>query len=213
MRRRSGRAVPRPRATGLTAASGRSSRTSSAAASLDPGSRLPARSKRTPMTSAVFYGPPRSGKTTLARIVAAATGLRGALGCLRFGGATSGACSPKPATVWVPTTGARFSSSTRSTASTRPSRTPSCRRWRPGCSPDRCHHGEPLLRGQLALLPHADLRAGAAGLDGDLAVVVRSGAEELDASDAGGAGRPHRRGEPAATRVPLEHPRARVADG
>ena len=81
--------------------------------------------------SSIFYGPPGSGKTTLARIVAASTGaafeelsaVSATVKDVREVLAARANGSARPAS-------ARSSSSTRSTVSTRRSRTRFCRRWR-----------------------------------------------------------------------------------
>ena len=89
-------------------------------------------SRTAQLHSMILWGPPGTGKTTLAQLVAARGGraLRAVLrrhvgregdprGDRRGGAPSAG-----------PRAGARSCSSTRSTASTRPSRTPSCPTWR-----------------------------------------------------------------------------------
>ena len=85
--------------------------------------------------SMILYGPPGSGKTTLARIVADTDRrrLRGALRGLGVGRPGARRCSPARATGSAAPGSGRSSSWTRSTASTRRSRTRCCRPSRRGC--------------------------------------------------------------------------------
>ncbi len=84
--------------------------------------------------STIFYGPPGSGKTTLARIVAARDGgrVRGAVRGVGDGRTGARGARARARAARVRTGRARSSSSTRSTASTRRSRTRCCRRSRRG---------------------------------------------------------------------------------
>ena len=84
--------------------------------------------------SAVFYGPPGSGKTTLARIIAGTTGAAfEELSAVSASVADVRAVLARPRSAWVRKGAARSSSSTRSTASTRRSRTRSCPLSSPAC--------------------------------------------------------------------------------
>ena len=85
--------------------------------------------------SIIFWGPPGSGKTTLARLIAARTRARFVSFCAVVSGikeikAVMEEAGRRPAAA----DGGRSSSSTRSTASTGRSRTPSCRSSRRGRS-------------------------------------------------------------------------------
>ena len=82
--------------------------------------------------SVIFYGPPGTGKTTLARLLARESRSHfQQLSAVASGrqGASRGP-RPRPATGSRPRANGRCCSSTRSTASTRPSKTCSCRTWR-----------------------------------------------------------------------------------
>ena len=84
--------------------------------------------------SAILYGPPGAGKTTLARIAAA--GAEGAFeeeSAVNAGKAEIRGVIERARERRQGSGGRRSSSSTRSTASTRPSRTRCCRRSRKGC--------------------------------------------------------------------------------
>ena len=84
--------------------------------------------------SAIFFGPPGSGKTTLARIVAATTGAAfEELSAVSASVADVRAVlAARPRAARRARASARSSSSTRSTASTRRSRTRCCRASRKG---------------------------------------------------------------------------------
>ena len=85
--------------------------------------------------SMILYGPPGSGKTTLARIVADTTGAAfEELSAVSATVADVREVLARARDSLGGTAGGRSSSSTRSTASTRPSRTRSCRRSRRGSS-------------------------------------------------------------------------------
>ena len=95
---------------------------------LAPGSALRRAIESGHVHSMILWGPPGCGKTTLALLLAQVRRCRvprdlgGALRACR----KCGRCWPKPRSV-SPKAGARCCSSTRCTASTRRSRTPSCR--------------------------------------------------------------------------------------
>ena len=83
--------------------------------------------------SMVLYGPPGSGKTTLARMVAERSrAVFEELSAVQAGRAEVRAVLERAAHRRVTSDTGRCSSSMRSTASTRPSRTRCCRRWRKG---------------------------------------------------------------------------------
>ena len=88
------------------------------------------RSPRDAVPSMIFFGPPGSGKTTLARIIARATSAHfEELSAVQTGVSEVRRVhrGARPSG-WAPTGSGRSSSWTRSTASTRRSRTPCCRR-------------------------------------------------------------------------------------
>ena len=94
-----------------------------------PGTPLRRAIEEDRVSSTILYGPPGTGKTTLARIVASATGAAfEELSAVNAGKAdVHGGDRARPRPPGRSTAGARSSSSTRSTASTRRSRTRSCR--------------------------------------------------------------------------------------
>ena len=99
-----------------------------------PGRRCATRSSQGMPHSAILYGPPGAGKTTLARIAAArAEGAFEEQSAVNAGKAEIRAVIERARERRGPRAGRRSSSSTRSIASTRRSRTRCCRRSRKGC--------------------------------------------------------------------------------
>ena len=103
---------------------------------LAPGRPLREAIERDLLQSIILWGPPGTGKTTLARIIAETTRAQ----FVSFSAVLSGIkeirevmAEAEQARAAAPAA-ARSSSSTRSTASTRRSRTPSCRASRPATS-------------------------------------------------------------------------------
>ena len=102
---------------------------------LAPGRPLRALIEEDRLSSVLFWGPPGTGKTTLARLIADST-------AKAFEPMSAVSASVKDVrevlerarTAWASTARARSCSSTRSTASTRPSRTPCCPPSRRACS-------------------------------------------------------------------------------
>ena len=97
-----------------------------------PGTVLRAAIEGGQLFSMLFFGPPGCGKTTLARLIAAETGAR----LVQLSAVNSGTADVRAAIkarrrgAHADAARARCSSSTRSTASTRRSRTRCCRRSR-----------------------------------------------------------------------------------
>ena len=115
--------------------------------------------------SMIFWGPPGSGKTTLAHLVASIhrPGVRAVQRGDRRRAAHPGDHHRSHGRGSRPGASRPSSSWTRSTVSTRPSRTACFRRPRMVPSPDRRDHREPQLRGhRRATLAHPGLRAAAA---------------------------------------------------
>ena len=80
--------------------------------------------------SMILWGPPGCGKTTLARLAAA----HGQAALVSLSAVLAGVADLRREVAAAEQRRAeRSSSSTRSIASTRPSRTPCCRMWSPGC--------------------------------------------------------------------------------
>ena len=102
---------------------------------LGPGRPLREAIERDLLQSIILWGPPGTGKTTLARLIAELTDAE----FVAFSAVLAGikeikevmAAAEQRRRRWA---AARSSSSTRSTASTRRSRTPSCRASRPATS-------------------------------------------------------------------------------
>ena len=103
---------------------------------LAPGKPLREAIERDLLQSIILWGPPGTGKTTLARIVADTTKAR----FVSFSAVLAGIKEIREVMAEAerhaadPPAAGRSSSSTRSTASTRRSRTPSCRASRPATS-------------------------------------------------------------------------------
>ena len=101
--------------------------------------------------SAILWGPPGTGKTTLAHLVATAAHREFVeLSAVTAGSRTCGRSWRRPPATVTSTTARRSSSSTRSTASPRPSRTRCCRGRDPPGHPRRGDHREPVLLGHRA---------------------------------------------------------------
>ena len=102
---------------------------------LGPGQPLRALIEADRLSSVILWGPPGTGKTTLARLIAGHT----SKAFETLSAVTAGVkdvrdvVGPRPSSGWGSGARARSCSSTRSTGSTRPSRTPCCRRSSAGC--------------------------------------------------------------------------------
>ena len=99
------------------------------------------------LSSVVLWGPPGTGKTTIARLIAGATeqGVRAAVGGHRRREGRARGRRAGPRTGSASRARARSCSSTRCTASTGPSRTRCSRTSRRAARPDRRDHREPVL--------------------------------------------------------------------
>ena len=193
---------------------GRSTSSSARSTSSARAGRSGSRSRTDRVPSLILYGPPGSGKTTLARIIAQTTGaefeelsaVSATVADVREVLARGARAARRRAA------GARSSSSTRSTASTRPSRTRCCPTSRTGRHADRRDDREPVLRGQLgAALAHAALRARAAlGRAAARGRAARRGGARRRRARVEARDRPPRRRRRAQR---ARHPRARGRDG
>ena len=102
---------------------------------LGPGRPLRALIEADRLSSVILWGPPGTGKTTLAQLIAHTT----AKAFVQLSAVTATVKDVREVAAAAPRTGsasatrARSCSSTRSTGSTRPSRTRCCRRSRPAC--------------------------------------------------------------------------------
>jgi putative ATPase len=115
---------------------------------LGPGKPLRVAFESGRLHSMILWGPPGVGKTTLARLMAGAVDAQ----FIVLSAVLAGVKDIREA-VERPRRARRAaappsSSSTRCTASTRRSRTPSCRTWSRAVHLHRRHHREPVVRGQ-----------------------------------------------------------------